>query len=186
MNTSMLQKLPELGQPTSARLPQSIRDGFMVYSSQRFLLIKVHFEGAGRNLHYRPAPGINLGLKNSSKRRLFNFDADHAKFQKTVNRQLAGGESYPILTGLLSIGAGIASFGAGTVFTLVTAAADSGRQVQTVMARLGDELWQVELVGKKKGKIVHVEYFVLWDPYRRDAEVPSDFIIHEERREVVV
>ncbi len=187
MSNGHMKILPELGPSTGRSLPSSTINGFMAREKyRRFALIDVHFVGAGRNLHYRPAPGIDLTKANASKRRLFNFDTAHSRFQQSVNKELGGGRSYPILTGLLSIGAGIVSGGAGIIFTLITSAADAGRQVQPVMARLGDELWQVEQVGKVKGKVVHVEYFVLWDPYRRQANVPSEWIIHEDRHDVVV
>lgn len=56
-----------------------------------------------------------------------------------------------------------------------------------VLAREGDELWQIEMMGKAGKDLKHVTYFWLVDPFRKKGgkRVPAAWIIHENRFDLV-
>ncbi|WP_347330851.1 hypothetical protein [Marinimicrobium locisalis] len=104
-----------------------------------------------------------------------------------LNHALSGGDSYPILTATLGVGAGIASFGAGLVFSAATTAVSLNQRSHRILARPGDEIWNVEEIGKVSeggaSKVIYVSSFFIVDPYREQAH-GKGWLIHEERMEV--
>ena len=63
----------------------------------------------------------------------------------------------------------------------LTLATDS----QPIRARDGDEVHQLEIVGVENGKIVHLEWLILADPFRVKANHNiKQWVIHDERNEV--
>jgi hypothetical protein len=110
-------------------------------------------------------------------------------YTETLNKALSGGESFPILNAVLGTIAGVASAGAGLLFTIGTTAVDVGKTNQNVQARVGDELWQVEVIGKTKNggswDVVHVGSYFLVDPFRGQT-VTKGWLIHEERTVLTV
>jgi hypothetical protein len=183
----LMAKLPNLPPQTKNSLPSNIIHGFSAGIGQnRFVLVNLDFRGP-HNQRFVPDPKVNLYSQNASRRRIMTLDAGKAGFMHSLNQALKGGEDYPILTGLLGIAAGIASAGAGILFSLTTIAVSAGKTSQPIRARLGDEIRQVELVGKEGQALKHVEYFLLVDPYRAKAtNIPSEWVIHEERRDLVL
>jgi hypothetical protein len=83
--------------------------------------------------------------------------------------------------------------GAGLLFVAGTTGVDLSRRTTDVTARLGDEIWQIEEIGKvlKSSFLgadhwvaMHVNAYFIVDPYR--ARVPDDdrWLIHEDRTEL--
>ena len=89
---------------------------------------------------------------------------------------------------VLSVGVGVFTAGGGALFSILSGAASAAKVNQPVRARQGDEIWQLEVVGKQGQTIQHMEYFVLVDPYRTSpkSQYVSEWIIHEERREIKI
>lgn len=139
-----------------------------------------------------PNPRVDLRHTNAARSRRLKFNTANAGFLERFNKAVAGGEDYPILSGLLGIGVGMFSAGAGVLFSLTTMAVSSGRNVQPIRARLGDEIWSLEVVSKgpvKDGSstLLHTQYFVLVDPFRqKDTQVPSEWVFHESRTQLVI
>lgn len=129
----------------------------------------------------------------SSRRRMMILQPGREdNFTFMLNTGLLGGTSYPILTAALGTAAGFASGGAGLLFTVVTTGLSVNQTAQRVLARGGDEIWQVEEIGKAresswfgKGEMeaVHVGSYFLVDPYRQRVGGPhaKGWLIHEER-----
>ncbi len=57
--------------------------------------------------------------------------------------------------------------------------------VGQISARVSDEIWHVEEIGKFNQKVIHISSFFLVDPYRTTA-VQKGWLIHEQRREVIL
>ena len=111
-----------------------------------------------------------------------------------LNTALLGGKSYPVLTATLGTAAGIASFGAGLIFTVAMTGLSLAQTSQRALARAGDEIWQIEEIGKVlddgvlgsgKYKAVHVLSYFLVDPYRRQAP-RKGWLIHENRNDITL
>lgn len=157
--------------------------GFVARQRHRFAMIV--YTGTSRSQSFAVRRDVDLSKVNKAERRLFAFDGSNEQYRAMVNNELSGGTSYPILATVLGIGGGLISSGGSTAFGLILTALDLTRQSQNLLIRQGDELWQMEVLGTDtRGRVMHVEMFVLWDPYRREAKVPSNWVIHEERRHV--
>lgn len=113
----------------------------------------------------------------------------HGNLIQILNRELLGGQNYPILTTMLGGLAGMASVGAGLVFSAAAAGLDAARPVHQVLVRDGDEVWHVEEIGKEKNgsqqKPVYVSSFFIVDPYRRHSATKG-WLIHEDRYELIL
>lgn len=101
-----------------------------------------------------------------------------------LNTALLGGQSYPVLTAVLGTAAGMASFGAGLLFTVATTGLSVTQKSQRILARGGDEIWQVEEIGKIRDgsdyTVTHINSYFLVDPYRKQ-NLAKGWLIHEER-----
>ena len=106
-----------------------------------------------------------------------------------LNTALLGGRGYPVLTAVLGTAAGMASFGVGLFFTVATTGISMTQKSQRILARGGDEIWQVEEIGKvrdgSKYKAMHVNSYFLVDPYRKQ-NLAKGWLIHEERSEITL
>jgi len=111
-----------------------------------------------------------------------------------LNTELLGGKSYPVLTAALGTAAGIASFGTGLIFTVAATGLSLAQTSQRALARSGDEIWQIEEIGKIPDngtfgsggyKAVHVLSYFLVDPYRHTAP-RKGWLIHEDRNDVIL
>ena len=111
-----------------------------------------------------------------------------------LNTALLGGKSYPVLTAALGTAAGIASFGTGLIFTVVSTGLSLAQTSQRALARPGDKIWQIEEIGKVLDdgvlgsgayKAVHVLSYFLVDPYRHLAP-RKGWLIHEERNDITL
>ncbi len=116
-------------------------------------------------------------------RRVRTFTAGSEHIVDKLNKELLGGESYPILTTVLGIATGVVSAGAGLVFTLSNTGLSLANTASKVLARPGDEIWHHEKIGKEGNKIIYVSAFFIVDPYRRTSTTKG-WLIHEEREEL--
>ena len=181
----LINKLPIITQSKGPKMISSVIAGFTARLQNRFRLIDAEFDG-GKLAGFRPDPKIDLRTTNSFKRRLISFGSANHVFRQSLNRELAGGESYPVLGTFGGIGLGLVSGPAGIAFSLGVLLLDQSRTVQPVRARAGDEIWHVEQLARQGNNVYHVEYFVLIDPYRRLEvnQVQQEWIVHEERRRI--
>ena len=69
-----------------------------------------------------------------SARRTKTLTNAHDQVIKELNLQLAGGKNYPILTAALGTAAGLASLGAGLIFTAATTTVSIANTIQHVMS----------------------------------------------------
>jgi hypothetical protein len=187
-NEQVLQRLPDLRPESGRRLPDHIITGMTQSLTQaRYQLYLTRGNPSGPGFISVPRQGVSTLLQNlSARRRLQTIPAGPENgFTQMLNTELLGGDSYPILTAVLGTAAGVASGGAGLLFTIATTAIDSSRTVQRVLARPGDELWQVEEIGKIRSgsspTVIHVGSYFLVDPYRGQAPAKG-WLIHEERQ----
>ncbi len=85
----------------------------------------------------------------------------------------------------LGVAAGAASAGAGLLFTIATTGLSLANTTSKVLARTGDEIWQIETIGKDVDKAVYVTSYFIVDPFRKQ-EPNKGWLIHEERFDVVL
>jgi hypothetical protein len=139
----------------------------------------------GRQYHQVPDRDVDLLKTNVARRKLLTFSEKNQEFRRSVNKDLSGGESYPILTTILGLGAGFVSAGAGFLWTGFTTALSLARDTQPVRVRDGDDVHQVEIVGVRNGGLEYLEWIILVDPFRVKANRHiKQWIIHDERHEV--
>jgi len=106
-----------------------------------------------------------------------------------LNTALLGGDSFPVLTALIGTVTGLGGLAAGLLFTAATTGVSASDRSQRVLARGGDEIWQVEEIGKVRGgskyQAMHVNSYFLVDPFRKHG-LAKGWLIHEERTEVIL
>lgn len=190
-DTKTLASLQELQKDSGKRIPDSVITGMTLSLTRaRYQLIRARKNPSGAGFLYEPTDGVSSLLKNTqSIRKLMTVSpaSNEDSFTFTLNTALLGGTSYPILTAVLGTIAGVASMGAGLLFTAASTALSVAQTSQRVLARAGDELWQVEEIGKVKSDVVHVGSYFLVDPYRgRGQSRIKGWLIHEERTELDV
>lgn len=183
--------LQELQKDSRKRIPDSVITGMTrSLTRARYQLIRARINPSGAGFLYEPTNGVSSLPRNTqSVRKLMTLasGASEDSFTYTLNTALLGGKSYPILTAVLGTIAGAASAGAGLLFTVTSTALSVAQTSQRVLARAGDELWQVEEIGKTKSAVVHVGSYFLVDPYRgRGQSRIKGWLIHEERTELDV
>jgi len=196
MKGNILNQLQELKPYSNKRIISSSVDGFSGYMQASGLnpmqLVKDE-RIANANWIKVPRYGGDsiLEIKNrQSLRKIMTLSAGvDTNFTYRLNTALLGGESYPVLNWFLGAAAGMASGGAGFIFSVTTTAIDMGKTSHRVLARSGDEIWQVEEIGKVTSgadvKVMHVNSYFLADPYRGHAQ-GKGWLIHEERSELTL
>jgi hypothetical protein len=166
----------------------------------RYRLIRSIPNPRGAGFVAVPTEGAQSLMQPQSRqsiRRLMTVQREvRGNFTSTLNDDLLGGESYPILNFALGTAAGVVSGGAGLLFAVATLALDLSRTVQRVLARGGDELWQVEEIGRAEasglfasGQVaVHIGAYFLYDPFRHGGSFESGrgWLIHEARTELTL
>jgi hypothetical protein len=187
---SIIEGLKELKTSSDRSLPNSIITGMtQSLSRARYQLMVAQNNPRGAGFQSVPSKGAASLLQNVfASRKLMTSDATGG-FMGMLNKELEGGESYPILNAVLGTVAGVASGGAALLFTVGTTALDVARVHQGVQVRHGDELWQVEEIGKVRDgsswEVVHVGSYFVVDPFRRQT-VAKGWLIHEERTVLTV
>lgn len=189
MTNRILQSLDELQPRSDKRLPDSVITGMtQSLTRARYQLIRTSANRAGPGFITTPTDGwATVAQHKQAGRRLMTLGK--GGYLDTLNTQLLGGTSYPVLTAALGTATGMASFGAGLLFTVGTTWLSLSHTAQRVLGRVGDELWQVEEIGKVRSfgsyEPVHVGSYFLVDPYRPDSS-PKGWLIHEERTDLTL
>ena len=196
---TVLASLPELQPESGKYLPDSLITGMTrSFTQARHQLIRSRMNPAGYGHIYQPTNGTASLLNGAhAVRKLMTLSPGlEENFTHRLNTGLLGGESYPILTAVLGTIAGVASAGAGLLFTIASTGLSLSQTSQRVLARGGDELWQVEEIGKSRESglfsgestvAVHVGSYFLVDPYRsRGGARNTGWLIHEERQELTL
>jgi len=201
--TQILSQVQLLRQDSGKRISSSVIDGMTrsVTTGTRTQLIRSRLNPNGAGFIRVPTNGpsslLNGGRERQAIRKLMTLPTGvEGNFTHTLNTALLGGTSYPVLTAVLGTAAGVVSGGAGLLFTVATTAIDVSRTTQRVLARAGDELWQVEEIGKYRDSgwfseggmaLMHISSFFLVDPHRAGSQVRSKgWLIHEERNMVTI
>lgn len=118
-----------------------------------------------------------------SRRKVSTFSkGTDGSFTKMLNKQLLGGDSYPVLEFALGVGVGAVSGPAGMLFSVACLGLSLSKTTYYALARDGDELWQVEQIGLDGKDTVHVSSYFLYDPLRaKGFSGANGWLIHEER-----
>lgn len=190
MIEQVLQQLAALRPESNRQLSEPVIIGMTrSFTQARYQLYRSTGNPNGPGFVNAPTQGGATILQNvSARRRLLTIPAGREMgFTEMLNTALLGGESYPLLTALLST---VVPGGAGVslLFSAATLAIDMSRSAQRILARPGDELWQVEEIGKAQSggamAVVHVGSYFLFDPYRGAAAQGKGWLMHEERHEL--
>lgn len=186
MSANILNFLQELQKPSNKHLSPVIRSQIQDNSKPRALVEPVLVSSGKYSV--KPIKGASsLSTQNNrqSMRKVKTLSGGHEPVINALNKELLGGESYPILTTALGIAAGAISGGGALLFTLATTGLSLANTASKVLARPGDEIWHIEEIGKNGTKAVYVSSFFIVDPYRKQAPTKG-WLIHEEREEVTL
>lgn len=185
-----MRQLTELQPDSGQSLPTSIIYG--LHSSMGSHLVKPVLKGG--KWYQEPKFGAANLLQNLNSRQKLLVIGASSPFTSSLNSALKGGASYPILTAALGAGVGMISSGAGLLFSAFSVGVDLGRRDSEVLARSGDEIWQIEEIGKemrssffsKDGYVaMHVSSYFLVDPYRSNSNTDiKGWLLSETRSEV--
>jgi len=111
--------------------------------------------GAGKLV---PRDGVDV-TANGSKRRLKVLAGERGdELTTSLNNHLLGHNGYPLANSVASFLMGVVFSPAGTLQSLVTATMSQMQTTPRVLARQGDEMWQVEVVGKVGREVMHAEF----------------------------
>ena len=186
---AILSRLAELQRPSGMRMAQSVITGLTRSLTQaRYQLFRAISNPRGAGFINVPTNGTDTLLQHLAARRVSYTAREGDPFLNTVNHELKGGDSYPVLVAVLGAGVGLVPVigtGAGLLFSAATTGLDLARTSHSVIARDGDEIWQIEEIGRVGSRVTHVGAYFVVDPYRRQA--PSQgWLIHEERHELTL
>ena len=197
MSTSVLDRLQELRPDSKIRLTNSLPTAFSLYlqNNKGVRPLELVYSKMIANAHWTSVPykgGKALLQKQGRQaiRKVMTLQPGfESNFTYSLNTALLGGNGYPVLTAVLGTAAGIASFGAGLFFAAATTGISMSQKARRVLARGGDEIWQVEEIGRVRDgsgyKAMHVNSYFIVDPYRRQS-FTKGWLIHEERSEVTL
>ena len=138
------------------------------------------------------AHSLNLPKNRHAEQKVTTLEAGHeTNFTFVLNTALLGGNSYPILTAVLGTAVGVASGPAGLLFGAASTAIDVSKKSQRILGRMGDEIWQVEEIGKIRYnntfKAVYLKSYWLVDPYRsKHSAKNKGWLLHEERNDLTL
>lgn len=186
MSSAIISQLQELQKQSDKRLNKTVISQIHDHSKPR-ALVEYSLVSSG-NFATKPVKGIDaLKTANNrqSKRKVRTFSTGSEHVVSKLNKELLGGESYPVLTTALGIATSVVSGGAGLVFTLATTGISLAKTTNKVLARPGDEIWHLEEIGRVGNKAIYVSAFVIVDPYRKQTS-EKGWLIHEEREEMTL
>lgn len=171
-NVSPLTYLKELQPGSGKHLPKNVHH-IIKLNKEPMSLVRRELVANGQ-FNLLPKNDISHPSAQQSVRRSHVFpQVGEDSNLMALNHALLGRDSYPILTATLGVGVGIASFGAGLVFSAATTAVSLNQKSYRILARPGDEIWNVEEIGKvlEGGayKAVYVSSFFIVDPQRAGA-----------------
>ncbi|MGB3850492.1 MAG: hypothetical protein WA958_11040 [Tunicatimonas sp.] len=195
MSQSIIRQLPRLRRESGKHLPTSTIYGFSAHPGGQTRLISPQAR-RGRIVQV-PGSGIGNLLRGlRSVQKVMTFTASNRSFMNSLNEDLQGGDTFPwLLFGLglvfIPIVGAVGTVG-GVVFAASTTAIDSSRRTTQVMARVGDEIWHVEEVGRTfednyiredRWLATHISSYFLVDPHRRHLR-EKGWLLHEDRKEI--
>jgi len=186
MAPEILNQLQELQKKSDKHLSPVITGYLQDHDQPRALVETVLV--ANSKWAVKPIGGASSLLKPQNrqiKRKVKTLSAGYEHIINPLNTALLGGESYPVLTAVLGTAVGVASGGAGLLFTVATTGLSLANTAQRVLARTGDEIWQIEEIGKVGNKAMYVSSYFIVDPYRTHSQ-NKGWLIHEEREEVIL
>ena len=186
MSTDIINQLQELQKDSGKHLSPVITGYLQDHGEPRALVETVLV--ANGKWGVKPKAGASSLLKAQNrqiKRKVKTLSTSYDHIINQLNTSLLGGESDPVFTAVLGNAAGVASGGAGLIFTIATTGLSLANTVQRVLARTGDEIWQVEEIGKVGNKATYVSSYFIVDPYRNQTQ-SKGWLIHEERQEVIL
>jgi hypothetical protein len=196
MSANVLNQLKELQSDSGIYLPQATTAGFKAHlesNGNRAIELVQPVQIANAHWTMKPRNGSSSLAKKENihrERRVMTLSvAQEENFTYRLNTALLGGKSYPVLTAVLGAASGIASMGAGLLFAAATTGLDVMKPSNRVLARTGDEVWQVEEIGKitngSAPKAIHINSYFLVDPYRKQT-LKKGWLIHETRSEITL
>lgn len=191
MVAGIMAQLPELQKSFDRQITKTVIAQIQSQSTPQALADPVRI--ANGNWAVKPKNGVSslLQLNNRQSIRKVKIlgPGEEGNITYQLNSALLGGSSYPILTAALGVAAGLASGGAGLLFTIGTTGLNLGQTSQRVLARVGDEIWHIEEIGKVKNggeyEAVYVTSFFLVDPFRKQAPTKG-WLVHEERKKMIL
>lgn len=197
MTTSILDRLQELRPHSNIRLASSLPTAFSMYlqNNRGMRPLELVKPKMIANAHWTSVPykNVNALLNIQNRQAIRKVMTLQPGFETnltySLNTALLGGQSYPVLTAVLGTAAGFASMGAGLFFTVATTGISMSQKARRVLARGGDEIWQVEEIGKVRDgsgyKAMHINSYFMVDPFRKQ-NYAKGWLIHEERSEVTL
>ena len=169
----LLASLPSMPDATGSWLPSHAVEGIKTglgRAANPNELVQFQTGKNTRDQFYRIRPGINASNTNAHRRFVMELSEARRPYMQSLNRQLSGGEDYPVTMALAGIATGVVSAGAGAMFSLMTAVVSNTKPRHSVQLREGDQLWQIEQLGKNNGKIRHSSCFIVVDPFRKQQK----------------
>lgn len=187
MTPSVISRLTQLQRPSGVRMNSSIITGLTRSLTQaRYQLFRAIGNPRGAGFLNVPTNGTDALLQNLSARRIAWTAQESNPFMQMLNQELKGGNSYPVLVAVLGAGIGlvpVVGTAAGLLFAATTTGVDLSKTSHSVIAREGDQIWQVEEIGKDGNRVMHVGSYFVVDPYRQQT-LTRGWLIHEERTEL--
>ena len=198
MATDILSQLQELRPEFKKTLPKNVLVMFSSHLSNKGLNPKqlinpVQFANA--DWGWKPKSGTDSLRKPENRhyeQKVATLEVGYeTNFTFILNTALLGGNSYPVLTAVLGTAAGFASTPVGLFFAAASTTIDVTKKAQRILGRMGDEIWQIEEIGKIRDKNtfkpVHINSYWLVDPFRsRHSATNKGWLIHEERNDLTL
>lgn len=187
MSLAVLNKLQNLQEPSGKYLGQVVI-GYIQDHSLPYVLVKRE-QIANARWAVKPRKGaasLSQPKNIQSIRKVSTIPAGiESAIAAKLNIDLLGGTSYPVLTAVMGVAAGLGSMGAGLFFSTLTTGISLQKTSRRVLARAGDEIWHVEEIGKFNNVATYVSSFILVDPYRKQAP-GKGWLLHESRDELIL
>lgn len=183
MNNNIVNRLPLLKPPSEKThyLPQSITDGLRADSTKCSTKLIKHRQGpdVDHQVVWFQACAKEHILQHTYRiEKVMTIDNPDQGFPAKLNKELLGGESYPVWSAIIGTVSGLADgVGAlaGVLYSLGSTTFDYNRRTTNVLARNCDEIWHLEQIGKMKNThffssdewvAVHIDSYILYDPFR--------------------
>lgn len=189
MSTNIIDSLPKLPRDTNVRI--SAPGFYRAAAINESLRFELRTNGRNR-----------FNIRNLTSVRKIRTFRRNDPFLRGVNDALGPGESHPVLIAAIGIAGGVATFGlapiaaavavgGATAWTAATACIDANTRDSNFRARIGDELWTVEQIGKypegAKYVAMHVTYLFLVDPFRTKGNFrEKGWLMHEIRQKIQI
>lgn len=189
MSGTSISSLPTLKPDSGVRITSSIIHGLRYRTGSKLVRVERR-DGSWVYVAQSGGP-IQYGEK------FLTFTDHNNAFMNSMNLELKGGRSYPVVTAVLGAAVGlvpVVGVGAALMFTATTTAIDLSRRDTNVLARRGDEVWAFEAIGKtyernyitsNRWVAEHIISYVLYDPFRRGTP-QTGWLIHETRNRAII